>query len=57
MTDAMMSLRNMLEKNADADLLREMAGLAAQRLMELEIAGLTGAGPGQRSPVRYESPG
>jgi putative transposase len=28
----------------DADLLREMIGFAAQRLMELEVESLTGAG-------------
>ena len=52
MTDDMMSLRKLLEKNADADLLREMIGFAAERLMELEVAGLTGAGHGERSPER-----
>ncbi len=52
MTDDMMSLRSLLEKNSDADLLREMIGFAAQRLMELEIEGLTGAGHGERSPER-----
>lgn len=52
MTDDMMNLRSLLEKNADADLLREMIGFAAQRLMELEVEGLTGAGHGKRSPDR-----
>lgn len=52
MTDDMMSLRSLLEKNSDADLLREMIGFASQRLMELEIEGLTGAGHGERSPAR-----
>ena len=52
MTDAMMSLRTLLEKSSDADLLREMVGFAAQRLMELEMEGLTGAAPGERSPDR-----
>ena len=41
MTDEMMSLRTLLEKSADADLLREMVGFAAQRLMELEVESLT----------------
>ena len=52
MTDAMMDLRQLVEKGADADLLREMIGFAAQRLMELEVAGLTGAAHGERSPER-----
>lgn len=52
MTDDMMNLRAMLEKSPDADLLREMIGFAAQRLMELEVGNLTGAGHGERSPDR-----
>jgi hypothetical protein len=38
MTDEMMSLRPLIEKAPDADLLREMITFAAQRLMELEGA-------------------
>src|SRR5579885_1314736 len=52
MTDDMMNLRVLVEKRADADLLREMIGFAAQRLMELEIGSLTGAGHGERSADR-----
>ena len=52
MTDEMMSLRALLEKSSDADLLREMIGFTAHRLMELEVAGLTGAAHGERSPDR-----
>lgn len=52
MTDEMMSLRALVEKSADADLLREMVGFAAQRLMELEVESLTGAGHGERSADR-----
>lgn len=52
MTDEMMALRSMLEKGTDADLLREMIGFAAERLMELEVRGLTGAAPGERSADR-----
>jgi putative transposase len=44
MTDEMMTtLRTLLEKSSDADLLREMIGFTAQRLMELEVEGFTGA--------------
>ncbi len=52
MTDEMMTLRALLEKSADADLLREMIGFAAQRLMELEVENLTGAARGERSTDR-----
>ena len=52
MTDEMMSLRTLLEKSSDADLLREMIGFTAQRLMALEVEGMTGAAHGERSPER-----
>jgi transposase-like protein len=55
MTDDMMHLRAVLEKNSDADLLREMIGFAAHRLMELEVDGMTGAPHGERSPLRINS--
>ena len=48
----MMNLRGVLEKSADADLLREMIGFAAGRLMELEVGGLTGVAHGEKSAER-----
>ena len=52
MTDEMMNLRALLEKSSDADLLREMIGFTAQRLMELEVESLTGAAYGEKSQER-----
>src|SRR5579859_7659958 len=52
MTDEMMNLRTLMEKSSDADLLREMIGFAAHRLMELEVESLTGAAHGTRAPDR-----
>jgi putative transposase len=52
MTDEMMNLRALLEKSSDADLLREMVGFTAQRLMEAEVEGLTGAAYGEKSQER-----
>jgi transposase-like protein len=52
MTDEMMNLRSLVEKTADADLLREMIAFAAERLMDIEVGALTGAGHGEKSPNR-----
>jgi len=52
MTDDTMNLQALVEKSADADFLREMIGFAAQRLMDLEVGSLTGAGYGEKSGDR-----
>jgi putative transposase len=52
MTDEMMNLNALLEKTSDADMLREMIGFAAERLMALEVGALTGAGYGEKNPDR-----
>ena len=52
MTNEMMALQGLLEKTSDADLLREMLGFAAERLMELDVGGKTGAAWGEKSPDR-----
>jgi transposase-like protein len=48
----MMNLRALAETTPDADLLREMIGFAAERLMELEVGALTGAPYGEKSAER-----
>jgi transposase-like protein len=52
MTATNMDLRELLEKTADTDFLREMIGFTAQRLMELEVETHTGAAHGSRNPDR-----
>jgi hypothetical protein len=52
MTDAMMSLKGLIEKAPDADMLREMIAFAAERLMEMEVGALTGAAYGEKNPER-----
>ncbi len=52
MTKDTMAVQALLEKSADADFLRDMIGFAAQRLMDLEVGGLTGAAYGEKSAER-----
>ena len=52
MTNDMMNLRDLVERAPDADLLREMIGFAAERLMEMEVGAVTGAAYGEKDPSR-----
>ncbi|MBJ6128441.1 IS256 family transposase [Microvirga splendida] len=52
MTDERMTLIELIEKGADADLIRDMLAFAAERLMNLEVEALTGAAAGVRSSER-----
>jgi putative transposase len=52
MTDDMMNRRSLFEKSADAGLLRDMIGFAAEKLMALEVGAATGAGYGEKSALR-----
>ena len=52
MTNEMMALQGLLEKTSDSDLLREMLGFAAERLMELDVGSKTGAAWGEKSADR-----
>ncbi len=52
MTNETLNLKALIEKTPDADLLRDMIGFAAERLMDMEVAGLTGAAYGEKNPDR-----
>ena len=52
MTIDRMTLKALIEKGSDDDLLRQMLGFVANRMMELDVEGLTGAGYGERSVAR-----
>ena len=53
MTNDMMALKGLVEKTSDSDLLREMIGFAAERLMAVEVGILTGAGYHEKSGDRF----
>src|SRR3712207_4448705 len=52
MTHERMALIELIEKGADADLVRELLAFAAERLMELEVESKTGVPAGVRSADR-----
>ena len=52
MTIDSITLKELVEKGSDADLLREMITFIAGRMMELDVEMLTGAAHGERSPNR-----
>ena len=52
MTNETLNLKALIEKTPDADVLREMIGFAAERLMDMEVGGLTGAAYGEKNPDR-----
>ena len=51
MTDDRMTLIELVEKQADGNLVREMLAFAAERIMEAEVEERTGAAKGARSPL------
>ena len=52
MTDERMALLELIEKGADADLVRDLLAYASERLMAAEVEQFTGAAAGARSPDR-----
>lgn len=52
MTDDTMALIELVEKEADGNLVREMLAFAAGRMREAEVEARTGAAKGARSPMR-----
>jgi putative transposase len=55
MTKPSIALADLLEKGADADLLRQMIQHVAQRMMEMDAEGICAAAYGERSPERQNS--
>jgi putative transposase len=51
-TTSAMELQALLEQTTDSGFLREMIGFTAQRLMDPEVEGLTGAPHGSRTAHR-----
>lgn len=56
MAKASIALTEVAEKGPDTDLVREMLQLAAQKLMEMDVEALCGAGYGERAVPRENFP-
>lgn len=54
-TKTNIALAELVEKGADADLLRKMIQYVAQRMMDMDVESLCAAGYGERSPERLNS--
>ena len=52
MTDDRVALIELIEKTGDTGFVRDLLAFAAERLMEAEVEGLTGAARGARTPAR-----
>ena len=52
MTETMIDLPGVIAKSDDAEFLRELIRDAAQRLMDIEVSAVCGAGHGERTPER-----
>ena len=52
MTDDMMNLRSLLAKVPDTDVLLEMIGFAAERLIEREVCIIARVAHGEKRPLR-----
>jgi putative transposase len=52
MTNERMALLDLVEKDADSDLVRDMLAFAAERMMEAEAEVAAGAAKGARTPLR-----
>lgn len=57
MTDTMIDLPGAIAKSDDADFLRELIQDAVQRLMDIEVAAVFGAGHGEHSPIATKKDG
>jgi putative transposase len=55
MTNATMALTELAEKGADVDMLRQMVQFMAQRLMDMDVEALCGAGYDEKSAERLNS--